>query len=97
MLGKKIPADKFPTAANLTRDGYTLKGWNTKANGTGEDYDENTVINGNTTLYAKWEADAATAVTVKFDGNRATKEANPKEVSVKKGNSLGTMMPQLPS
>ncbi len=95
-VGKKIPADKFPTAANLTRDGYTLKGWNTKANGTGENYDENTVINGNTTLYAKWEADAATAVTVKFDGNRATKEANPKEVSVKKGDSLGTMMPDNP-
>ncbi|MDR2383008.1 MAG: InlB B-repeat-containing protein [Prevotellaceae bacterium] len=38
-----------------TRDGHTFKGWYTKQNGDGTQYDANNVITENTTLYAHWE------------------------------------------
>ncbi len=39
-----------------TRDGYTFKGWNTKADGTGEIYEAGSkkVLSGNLTIYAQW-------------------------------------------
>lgn len=42
---------------NLAKDGYVFAGWNTKADGTGDDYDEDDTfdISENTTLYAQWE------------------------------------------
>lgn len=44
------------TANTFTREGYKFEGWNTKADGTGTNYnDGQTVIKlGNMTLYAKW-------------------------------------------
>ncbi len=51
-------------AANtFSRSGYTFKGWNTKANGTGASYSNRSVVknltstqNGVVTLYAQWES-----------------------------------------
>ena len=43
---------------SLAKTGYTFDGWNTKADGTGDDYaaGDKFTISANTTLYAKWEA-----------------------------------------
>ena len=45
---------------NLTKIGYTFKGWNTKQDGTGTEYlegDKLTIGNENITLYAQWTLD----------------------------------------
>lgn len=49
----------------FTRDGYTFKAWNTKADGTGISYQDEEIIkiNANTTLYAQWEPNK---YTIKF-------------------------------
>ena len=49
----------------FTRDGYTFKAWNTKADGTGISYQDEEIIkiNDNTTLYAQWEPNK---YTIKF-------------------------------
>lgn len=39
---------------------FTFKGWNTKADGTGQFYDETTPINDNINLYEIWEYDGYT-------------------------------------
>ena len=57
------------------REGYDFKGWNTKADGSGNSYTDKQVVNnlaanGETiTLYAQWQA---YNYTVKFNGNGAT-------------------------
>ena len=48
-LGTSIPT-------GVTRTGYTLTGWNTKANGTGTTYTSKTTVNASVTLYAQWKA-----------------------------------------
>jgi type IV pilus modification protein PilV len=55
----------------LERSGYTFAGWNTLADGTGQDYaGGNTfVISGDKTLYAKWNSVAAVTVTYSGNGN----------------------------
>ena len=37
-----------------TRIGYTFTGWNTKADGSGTAFTENTAVKGNITVYAQW-------------------------------------------
>lgn len=71
----------YDTAKNLTKngytkDGYTFKNWNTKADGTGTSYsDQESVKNltstngGTVTLYAQWTPNT---YTVSFNGNGAT-------------------------
>ncbi len=44
------------TLPQQSRNGYTLAGWNTSANGTGTNYTGMTPITGDVTLYAKWTA-----------------------------------------
>ncbi len=41
---------------NPTRAGYTFKGWNTKADGTGTAFTSTTTLNASTTVYAIWQA-----------------------------------------
>ncbi len=55
--GETSVSDKTPT-----RDGYTFKGWNTKQDGSGDNYAPNGSINieEDTTLYAIWEENAQT-------------------------------------
>ena len=64
------------TKNGYSKTGYTFKGWNTKADGSGTSYaDEQRVknltsINGATiVLYAQWEP---ISYTIKYDGNGAT-------------------------
>ncbi|TXK45819.1 bacterial Ig-like domain-containing protein, partial [Lactococcus sp. dk322] len=67
----------FGTNVNLsdvnppTRSGYTFTGWNTKADGTGDTFIDNTLVNFTTdkTVYAQWKANA---YTITFDGNGAS-------------------------
>ena len=57
-------------AGNLKRDGYRFGGWNTKANGSGQNYAEGATytIKGDVELFAKW----LPIYTVTFDANGAT-------------------------
>jgi len=47
----------LPYAGELSKDGYTFGGWNTKADGTGTNYSAgvNYTAGSNVTLYAKWK------------------------------------------
>jgi uncharacterized repeat protein (TIGR02543 family) len=47
--------------------GVTFDGWNTKADGTGTKFDENTEVTEDITVYAKWKFTAGTAQTVGAD------------------------------
>ena len=63
--------DDEPTALNaniLVREGYTFKGWNTNAWGTGQSYaDQETVtLNDDLNLYAQWER---ITCTLSYDAN----------------------------
>lgn len=73
--GGTVPTDNFYYSSNgstvvtvkansgsLTKTGYTFAGWNTKADGSGDNYVAGTgtfTITANTTLYAKWTISAA--------------------------------------
>jgi len=48
----------LPGRNDLSKTGSTFGGWNTKADGTGTNYDAGSsyIVTGNITLYAKWEA-----------------------------------------
>ena len=39
----------------LVRDGYRFAGWNTRADGTGRDVEDQLLLSGDTVLYARWE------------------------------------------
>ena len=58
------------TANTFTRTDYIFWGWNTKPDGSGDDYADGETVNnlGNVTLYAQWHA----PFYVKFDANGGT-------------------------
>lgn len=51
----------LPSAYNLSKEGYTFKCWNTRADGTGERFENYDLINlySDLTLYAQWEDNQA--------------------------------------
>jgi len=59
------------TANTFTRTGYTFRGWNTTANGTGTSYTNGELVQftGSATFYAQW---TATPITVPFAGQIST-------------------------
>lgn len=64
------------TVNGFTRTGYTFDGWNTKADGTGKNYEDEEIVSnlsavneGTVNLYAKWQANR---YTVRFNGNGST-------------------------
>ncbi len=64
------------SAANYKKTGYTFKGWNTKADGSGKIYADRASVKNLTaadgvaiTLYAQWSANT---YTIKYSGNSAT-------------------------
>ena len=66
------------TANSFTRTGYTFAGWNTEADGSGDDYTDGTTVTnltdeeeGSVTLYAQWTANT---YTISFDPNAADAE-----------------------
>ena len=48
----------LPPGDSISRNGYTFRGWNTNANGTGTNYEAGAsyTVTENITLYAKWES-----------------------------------------
>jgi uncharacterized repeat protein (TIGR02543 family) len=86
-------ADKGDTvklnANEFTRNGYTFTKWNTKADGSGTDYDDKASVKleDDMTLYAQWEENAPDtySVTVKTDGNG---EASASPKSGKTGDTI---------
>ncbi len=74
--------------ANPTRSGYVFDGWNTKSDGSGTDFDGNTPVNSNMTVYAQWET--ARTVTVTFDPNGGN-TPNPATKQVTMGERYGPL------
>ena len=66
----------FGNIGNLTRAGYNFSSWNTKADGSGDNYTGGLLlsINGDTTLYAKWVADS---YSITYHANGSTSGAVP--------------------
>ena len=62
--------------ADPTRPGWIFKGWNTKPDGTGTDFDEDIIITEDTTVYAIWEAIEYTVI---FDWNDGGATSTPDE------------------
>ena len=80
VIGSNLPADP-------TKDGYTFKGWNTKADGTGETVTAETVVTDEMEVYAVFEQNPAPIEEVKVvfdvDGVKT-------EVKVIKGEAIGS-------
>ncbi|NLJ41273.1 MAG: VWA domain-containing protein [Clostridiales bacterium] len=69
-LGSNMPDDP-------TRQGYTFKGWNTNVDGNGTEFDSETIVNSDITVYAQWERNIGPAITVtgyegEYDGDPHT-------------------------
>ena len=86
-IGSNLPADP-------TKDGYTFKGWNTKADGTGETVTAETVVTDEMEVYAVFEQNPAPIEEVKVvfdvDGVKT-------EVKVIKGEAIGSNLPVDPT
>jgi uncharacterized repeat protein (TIGR02543 family) len=72
---------------SLARTGYTFAGWNTAADGSGDDYAEGAIYttDANLALYAKWTANQ---YTVSYDANGATSGTAPDEQTKNEGVDL---------
>ena len=86
-IGSNLPADP-------TKDGYTFKGWNTKADGTGETVTAETVVTDEMEVYAVFEQNPAPIEEVKvvFDVDGVKTEAK-----VIKGEAIGSNLPADPT
>ena len=86
-IGSNLPADP-------TKDGYTFKGWNTKADGTGEAVTAETVVTNEMEVYAVLEQNPApieeVKVVIDVDGVKS-------EVKVIKGEAIGSNLPADPT
>ncbi|MEE1416076.1 MAG: InlB B-repeat-containing protein [Lachnospiraceae bacterium] len=87
VIGSNLPADP-------TKDGYTFKGWNTKADGTGETVTAETVVTDEMEVYAVFEQNPApieeVKVVIDVDGVKT-------EVKVIKGEAIGSNLPADPT
>ena len=86
-IGSNLPADP-------TKEGYTFKGWNTKADGTGETVTAETVVTDEMEVYAVFEQNPApieeVKVVIDVDGVKT-------EVKVIKGEAIGSNLPADPT
>ena len=86
-IGSNLPADP-------TKEGYTFKGWNTKADGTGETVTAETVVTDEMEVYAVFEQNPApieeVKVVIDVDGVKS-------EVKVIKGEAIGSNLPADPT
>ena len=58
----------LPSGSGLTKDGYVFGGWNTNSSGTGTNYNASSsfTVNGNVTLYAKWNTGSSASVSIEM-------------------------------
>ena len=86
-IGSNLPADP-------TKDGYTFKGWKTKADGTGEAVTADTLVTDEMEVYAVFEQNPApieeVKVVIDVDGVKS-------EVKVIKGEAIGSNLPADPT
>ena len=86
-IGSNLPVDP-------TKDGYTFKGWNTKADGMGEAVTAETVVTDEMEVYAVFEQNPApieeVKVVIDVDGVKS-------EVKVIKGEAIGSNLPADPT
>lgn len=75
--GTKSDGIKLP-ASTFTRDGYTFKGWNTKADGTGTPYKAGDTFypSENSTLYAQWSKKSSDDNSGNHDNNGGKTDHN---------------------
>lgn len=75
----------LPSGRGMNKSGFVFAGWNTKANGTGTNYNAESsyVVYGNITLYAKWNS----TYTVIFDKNGG-EGTTPNNQTVEEGKSI---------
>jgi uncharacterized repeat protein (TIGR02543 family) len=72
----KTTVETLPTAP--TRTGYTFADWwDVSETSGGNQFQANTPVTGNITVYARWTLNNATTYTVTFDKNDGTTEADP--------------------
>ena len=71
----EVKEGTFP--ADPAREGYTFKGWNTKADGTGTAFDAKTIVTDDVTVYAQWEAKTDVSYTVKYLHKTSNAELKP--------------------
>lgn len=64
-----------------TREGHTFLSWNTKADGSGDVFTEETEVTGDTTVYAQWEL-VPWSYTVTFLRNDGSDETDPTVLTV---------------
>jgi uncharacterized repeat protein (TIGR02543 family) len=79
-----MPADSgsgvtVPPQGDLSQNGHTFDGWNTRSDGTGINYDvgQSCVVTGNVTLYAKWTVISRTLTTVIYPSGGGTVSRSP--------------------
>ncbi len=80
---------------SFTKSGYDFDKWNTKVDGTGEDYADSgkIIINENTTLYAQWKKMTVESAFKKqeiFEDNTPILDANGKQVVIPGGFKIAT-------
>ena len=87
VIGSNLPADPM-------KEGYTFKGWNTKADGTGETVTAETVVTDEMEVYAVFEQNPVpieeVKVVIDVDGVKT-------EVKVIKGEAIGSNLPADPT
>jgi uncharacterized repeat protein (TIGR02543 family) len=82
---KTVSEGSSITLPSLSRPGYTFDGWNTSADGTGDDYEagDSFTPTDNITLYAQWEG----IYTITFKANGASGRV-PDSLQVRAGDSI---------
>ena len=87
-VSRKLPANKF------TRDFYTFKGWNTKANGKGKAYANKASVKNlskkqgaTVKLYAQWKLNSG-CYSIKYELNGGTNSAKNPEAYSAKGDNI---------
>ena len=95
-VGNEHPTD--PTRPNKGKITYTFTGWNTNPNNEGDPFNSDTPVNGNTDVYAIWEANIPVEYEfVKKGGGNLPEEITkllPKEKTVKAGTEVTADKPQ---
>lgn len=75
--GGCVGADDFPEDPAYA--GYHFAGWNSSSGGTGDAFDEDSIVTGDRTIYAVWNSHS---YVVTFDGQGATTPASPATMTV---------------
>ena len=92
------PATTVVTLPNSpTREGYTLTGWNTQANGLGTPFTATTPVTASITVYAQWEPLPPDSFTVTFNRNGGDTEANPQTKTVTSPATTVVTLPNSPT